>query len=322
MNLTVSLALHKLTQSKAFPQDLDDDGKIAMLNEALEALMIHERYVGSEARLSFKVDLTGILTLPRDFVTLKAAAVDGKTRDLASPWYEFTPGSDATTQFSLLIADLEDRWPTFADPVITPAFLKAVIADSPAEGFLEVHGRDADGREVWNGEQRGAILNFNDTYTDTGIVYIDEIIKPITDRVVYLYAENGSANQLIGQYEPGETVPSYRRYFVPEATQQSNAVEVPPVSPMIVTALCQRRHVDMVNENDVLPLTNFNGLKHAILHIHWANEGDEQRSQYHMDTALAFFSSELKRQHPPTELGATHIRAIADSGATNLHSFR
>ena len=322
MKFTTVSALSKLTQSRAFPAGMDDDDKLAMLNEALEALTLNERFVGSEAVININVGLTGILTLPRQFFTIKAAQVNGKVRDLASPWYEFAPGTCNVSQFSLLVQDLEDKWSVFADPVITPAVLKAVISDSPAEGFIELHGRDINGNQVWTGAQQGVILNLNDSYVETGIVLIDEVIKPVTDQLVYLYAENGSSDQLIGQFEPGETQPSYRRYFVPEATQQAIAVELPPTSPMVVTCLVQRRHIDMVSDNDVLPLTNFNGLRHAILHIHFAREGDEQRSQTHLDLALDFFSKELRRSRPPSELGAVHINAIGGAGASSIRSFR
>jgi hypothetical protein len=322
MNLTLAIAIEKLTQAKAFASDLDDDGKRALINEALEVLTINERYVGSESVININVDGSGILTLPREFVTIKAARVAGNVRDMASPWYEFMPGSTSVTQFSLLVEDMEDRWPIFTDPTVTPAFLKAVTSESGVEGNIEIHGRDVNGQEVWDGAQRGVTLSFNDSYADTGIVLIDEVIKPITEQVVYLYAENGSADQLIGQYEPGEILPSYRRYFVPEASNQALAIESPPSAPTVVTCLVQRRHVDMVADNDVLPLSNFNGLKHAVLHIHFANEGDEQRSQNHLDMALDFFSKELRRQRPRSEQGTVLVNVQGNAGALGLRSFR
>jgi hypothetical protein len=322
MKFTATSAIQALTQARAFPSDLDDDGKLAMLNEAIELVTLDERFLGSEAVININVGLTGILTLPRQFFTIKAAQVDGKVRDLASPWYEFAPGTCNVSQFSLLVQDLEDKWSIFADPVITPAVLKAVISESPAEGSLEIHGRDINGNQVWTGTQQGVLLDLNDGYVDTGIVLIDEVIKPVTDQPVYLYAENGSSDQLIGQYEPGETQPSYRRYFVPEATQQAVAIELPPTPPMVVTCLVQRRHIDLVSDNDVLSLTNFIGLKNALKSIHFLNEGDEQRSQTHLDMALEQFNKELRRSRPPSELGAVHINAIGGAGATNIRSFR
>jgi hypothetical protein len=323
VKFTAQSALQKLTQARAFSSDLDDADKLAQLNQALESVILDERFVGSEAVIAVMVDGSGILTLPRQFVTIKAAKVGGNVRDLAGPWWSFLPGTTDVSQFSLTVNDQEDRWPLITDPLVTPVFLKAVVSESGVEDSLIIYGRDINGNEVWNGTQRGIVVNFNDSYVDSGgIVLIDSVIKNITDQPVFLYAQNGVVDQLLGIYQPGETLPSYRRYSVPEATNAALAIESPPGDPMIVQCLVQLRHIDLVADNDILPLSNFNGLKHAVLAQHWFLEGDETRAQSNFDTAISFFNSELKRQRPPSELGAVHINAIGGAGASSIRSFR
>jgi hypothetical protein len=61
-----------------------------------------------------------------------------------------------------------------------------------------------------------------------------------------------TTEEIIGLYAPGESVPSYRQYLIQEAISEDPAAVVTPVA-----MFCQRRHVDLVADNDICPISNF-----------------------------------------------------------------
>lgn len=329
MTYTFAALISALAAARAFPADLDAAGQKAVTNEALERIINSGRFNGTEGRLAVTVNSSGEMTLPRGWKTVTGVKVNGWVRNLASPWYDFLPGTDELSQWSTNVVDEGTGFPTFSLPTAlvtdaggvqsvqrVPAKLRITCAG--ASGTVEVHGQDVDGAEVYTGTQRGTVLTFNAAKAAPYFYNITAVIKPVTTAVAYLYAcYDDSTEEIIGVYQPGETVPNYRRYLVGEAANRDpNDLEA-----VAVEIKARREHIDLVADNDVCPISNFGGLKNAVLSVTYENEGEGTRSDGHFNKALKLLNDELKLLRPPSEIGAIRVNAQACM-ATNLYSMR
>lgn len=328
--LNFAAFIAKLVAAKAFPVGLDSTGQKSMFNDALERYINSGRWNGTQGTLNITLNSSGELTLPRRWQTVTGVRVNGFVRDLAGPWYSYLPCTTDASQWSTNVIDQEDGFPTFAQPTglvtdvltglstIQPVPAKLRVASTGGSGTVEVHGYDANGSEVWSGTQRGTLLTFGNPKALPYFQTITEVIKPITTQLTYLYAcYDDSTEEVIAIYEPGETVPSYRRYLVPEAASNDpNDLDTTGVVAKVL-----RRHIDMVADNDIPPIGNFGAMKNGIAAIHWEDEGDETRSANHFDKGIKMLNDELRRLRPPTEEGAMRVRA-KNCVASGLQSMR
>lgn len=297
---------------KAFPVDSDITEQKGLINEALEKVIWSGRWNGTQDTLHITLS-NNALTLPRNWETVLGIRVGGYVRDLAGPWFGYIQGCSDPANWSMNIQDQGDNFCTFAQPS-APAQLRVTSTGSTAS--CEIHGFDEDNKEIWTTTQRGITCNIGDLATGAEFSRISEVILPITTQKKKLWAIYGGddpGKELMGEYEPGETVAQYRQYLVPEAVDNDNL-------PGIV-ARCQRRHIDLVADNDICPISNIGAIKRAIASIHWDNEGDEKRSEKHFDNCIQMLNDELRRMHPPTEVAAMRVNA-RDCVASGIYSFR
>jgi hypothetical protein len=329
MVYTFAPLIDKLIISKSFSPDADTAEQKQITNEALEAIITSGRWDGTEVEIQVRVAGDGLLTLARELVTCKGVRVDGNVRNMASIWYNYLSGTSELSQFSTNIQDHGDRWPVFKDmrPSSTqpapigpfgtmfessppePAQLR-VVCPSDNGATVEVHGLDTNGVDIYTGTQHGELLTVGAAIpaVNAGPYFsrITEVILPITDEPATLYAcYDDNTQEAIGYYAPGETNPNYRRYLVQEAL--TNVVA--PGTQTIVNALCQRRHIDLVADNDVCAISNFKAIRHAVRSIHWQNEGDPTRQNEEFNDAIKILNQEFRRLKPPSELGAMRVNA-------------
>jgi hypothetical protein len=276
-----------------------------MTNEAFEAAILSGRWNGTQQVIALNIDYTGIATLPREFLTAKATKVNGTVRDMANPWYNFLPLTSDVSQWSTNIQDRGDGFVVFKQPK-QAAKLRFVCSDDNAS-TVEVHGTDANGAEIFTGSpatQRGTVLVFNAVKAAPYFTTVTELVKPITNAQGFLYAcYDDSTEEIIGLYAPGESVPSYRQYLIQEAISRGPQPAVTPVA-----MFCQRRHVDLVADNDICPISNFIATKALVRHIHWLNESDETRAGKALDLAINYLNGELKQLRAPGEKGSVRVR--------------
>jgi hypothetical protein len=314
MKYTRKAIIQKLTDAKAFAAETSQEEKITILNEGLEAAILSGRWNGTQPEIVTSVTSSGLLTLGREFLTLKGVRVDDNVRELASPWYNYLVGTNDISQFNTRVQDQGDGFCVFKQPRV-PAQLRVECDDE--DGVVEIHGTDASDVDIYtdSGIQHGIRLVFNDAKTGSYFQQITGVIKPDTDHVMKLYAcYNTGPDEVIGIYAPGELVPSYRRYLIPEAV---NATD----TDSMVRALVQLRHVDLTNDNDICPISNFQALKKLALYVHWENEGDETRSNSYFEGAIKSLNNELKLMRPPSEVAAVRVNARGGIGS-NLFSTR
>lgn len=317
MKYTLSQMVERLDIAKAFPVDASLEEKKSLTNEGLEAAILSGRWNGTKATITIFVTTTGLMTLPREFLTCDAIKVDGIVRDMASPWYQFLGGTSDISQWSTNIQDMGDGFCVFKQP--TEAAKLRFVCEDDSTSVVEVHGQDADGNEIYTGSssttKRGVVLTFNAVKAAPYFTTVSELIKPQTTSRGYLYAcYDDSTEEVIGIYAPGETVPSLRQYLVQEATVK------PDGGTSTILAYVQRRHVDLT-DNDICPISNLRAMKNLVRHIHFENESDESRSAKALDNAIMYLNMELKILRAPGEKGGVRVDATC-AGAQGLKSKR
>lgn len=96
---------------------------------------------------------------------------------------------------------------------------------------------------------------------DQTISEVTAISKPITRGKVHVYAiPIIGAGICVGTYAPRDTLPVYRRYFMPGLNRGQT---------YHVVARCRRRYVPIVEDTDFLILTNLPALKAMIMAVYY-----------------------------------------------------
>lgn len=316
--MTLGPARTSLIAAKAFPPDLDTDGQSALMDEALERGLNSGRFLGSRVTLNISVNSSGVLTLPRQFLSIQGVQVDGTARDLAGQWYTYLDGTSDASQFSNNVVDQGEGYCTYTDPS-EACRLRIDCADADPDD-ARVQGYDQVSTQIF--KDSDGTLGFDLEFGVTSTQYVSrltKIIMPVTIGYKTLTAVyDDSTEAVIGIYEPGETDPSYRRYYVPEATMQ----DADSLEDSSVIALCKRRHVKAVSDNDPLFTNNFGALKNLVLSVHWENEGDETRSQMHFTNAIKLLNDEVRSSKADSEIGMIRINTIGGFGGEGIYSRR
>lgn len=313
---TFSELLTDLAVAKAFSPDLDTVGQKAVVNEAIERLILSGRWLGTQQKIAVHVDSTGVLTLPRHYLTLLGVRVNGESRDLTSKWWTFLQYSTATNQFGFdNVQDEGIGFAIFADP--TEAVQLKISTTTSETDTVRVQGEDEDGDTIYTSSDgsSGFNLTLNDANWSTqSVTTISAVEMPVTNSPKTLTAlyDDDVTTQVLGVYEPGETNPFYRRYLVSEATLLSD--------PASVEAICQLQFTKLVSDSDVVRPSHLGAIKNACLHVHYENEGEEERSAFHFETALKLLNAQLRRSIPESEIGAVRIRCVGNPIGSNLRS--
>lgn len=317
--LTFASALNDLTQAGAFAADADTATKKSVLNEATEMLIESGRWLGTQQHISVSVNSSGVLTLPRHYVTVLGATVDAVAVPLAGKWYTYLQNVSTDIQSCQNnVQDQGDGYCTIDDPS-GPCTIK--VACGAESGSVHVQGLDQSGNPVYAADGTlGFDVDLNSaSWSTTQVSRFTSIQLPVTSGLKTLTVKYEDATtSVLGLFEPGETLPSYRRYLVPEATTKDpDSLEDDDAT---VVALCQRRFVKLVSDTDLVWPAHTGALKQMCLAVYWSNEADESRSEFHFKKALELLGNNLKRSRPESEIGAVRINCIGGGMGIGIRS--
>jgi hypothetical protein len=271
------------------------------LNEAQERLLNRsDKPLGSFARYRICAGLDGCFTWPRQIQTIEAFAVCKTPGTIRSEWFEFLGwpnGIGLQTAENMPGTMLIDRGTacTFDDvqsSVAQPRRI-AVIADNSADvgkkillryitsagqkKYTSISGVVQEGQEltlVAPGPPFPGNASVTSSDVATGGLY--HVVKDVTEYPVFLYEYNPTAvvgptsiTKMLAQYEPSETVPIYRRSFVPGFTNMGGCANATSdcTTNKQITALVKLQHVPVVVDNDPLVIGNLAALKLMVMAI-------------------------------------------------------
>lgn len=273
---------------------LNDARFLGMLNTATEELMNEGDWPGVVDRYKFAA-YEGTVSLPGDLDRVMGIAKDYTPVEMRSPWFEFEQGGpgpqDAFTGLDVLLDRGEAA--TFRDiPNTGGPWTLRITADQIDErvdgarpkirvlGYktngdwvrTEVDGEMIDGAEF---EIKGDASPY---YVDSDFTWahIEAVIKPVTKGFVRLWITDGTDTLNIAQYAPRETLPSYRRYFLPNVSSDEASN---------ILLRCRRRFVPVTGDNDFLIISNIAALECMMLAVQ--GRATDNTQKYVSNKALA-----------------------------------
>lgn len=251
------------------------------INEAIEELINAGDWPGVVDRYNFKIE-DGEVVLPAQFDRLMGFSVGTAVFQTRSPWFEFVdygPGPNAEFGGNSIGVDgiLLDRGEA---PVFTPIpdddtsytlytvgevdeRVLGVRPEINVQGIGDNSGMQA--RTVrtnvagsWIDGEQLAINGDTPPFEFAGtsvFTNVTQVVKPITKGYVELWATNGTNDVLLSTYAPKETIPTYRKYYIPSHHAAGTTT---------VLVRARKRFVPVVNDTDQLIISNLPALKAMV----------------------------------------------------------
>lgn len=303
-----------------------DDRVVDLLNESQERLLNREDDpVGALVTYQF-CSSSYCLVLPRQVRTVVASETCGTPGTIRPIWYRFHangPGQLCpTTGCGLQVID-RGIAVAFSEVAGANKYVRLYAQNAVDAGkkvILKYYRGDTKSKQyspingvVQEGEQITLVAPpayaMSSTYVMPGGLY--GVIKEVTQYPINLYEYDGSGNtQMLAWYEPSETVPTYRKIFVPglsNAGACANTCEADcdlgegeeSCEQATVTTLVKLQHVPVVVDNDPLVLGNIAAFKLMAMAIQ--REGQERFAESTLLEAKAVreLRGELAAYHGP-----------------------
>lgn len=289
-----------------------NDGRVAdYANRAVQRLLPKGKWVGSIIRYRICIN-ADCITWPRQIETIEAFAIDGRPRKVRTGWFEFLETGmgilDSRSNNGNQLVDRGDGHVAFDDITVgsTDARIR-IYTDLPESSgkYIILQGydenanwiRSLDGTEYIDGI-KVAIQTAPATITTTTQKFsrLTNVIKDTTNGNVRLYEYNGTSNvRALAVYEPDETLPSYRRSYVPGLRNIHNGgVDCEKAS---VEVAGKARFMPVTKENDFLLIGNLQALESEVRALRAFENELVEKSMAFEGQAIKFLQQELDSHH-------------------------
>jgi hypothetical protein len=284
-----------------------DEKFLRTLNQLLQRFIDSGLWAKSE----FQVDLSapnGYITLPRRASALLGLRVSNQSpRRIYALAHEFNEVGPGAYEFDRTMTSVMEMEEVCVHTDLTEAssvYLHVDVNDSGIGGEAILRGQDANGNRLYSADGRDG-LRITLASGDVNVFGTVGMIESLTLPLMSKYCSLRTGTTELGVYEPGETDPSYRRYKV--GSVPANCT---------ITALCSRRHVDLVNEDDLVIPSNVGALKHGLIALRLEDQSDLDSSVAHFDQAYALLNAELRRLR-----GKARVIPTFNYGSPGLRTF-
>jgi hypothetical protein len=299
----------------------------AKINQAIERILTLSRPRGSLLAAQFTV-YDYQVTLPRNMSNVlgwKMIATDGTEqlggyRNIYNRWFQYANRPPPDCGCSMIgLYDAGDGFVIFRS---LPTAGKIKLYTSRTEAADNFHVRGLSGTaKVFTGTGTSTIEGENliiptasggsvtsaTTFDAGDSLY--EIVKPTTNGVLTLYHVNATTGveTLIGRYDPGETIPNYRRYTYPNANSDNTS---------IIEVISDEGYVAARADNDQLAVSNLGALKNAMKALGFEDANDEDRYNSYIAQAQNLIDNERQKFDGDSAIGV--FQNIGDYGAGSV----
>lgn len=273
-----------------------DPRLLTSINLIQEELINEGDFPGVVDRWRIVAD-SGVLVLPGHLDRLMQITIRGIPTDVKSPWFSFVaygPGIQDDETFRnrdwvawghddgiLEVGEFPTKTPiplsTGSAGLPGPWNLRVYASVGETEGAyctvqgldendLEIRTQLSDGSSTWIDGERIPISLGSSFYESTKTFSeLKAFTKPMTNGYVRLTAWNGTTEVELSNYSPDETTPSYHKYYSPwlHRITPSDGNECCRT----VIARCRRRFVPIVEDTDVLMISNLPALRAMMIAI-------------------------------------------------------
>lgn len=298
------------------------------VNAATSWLLSHGKWRGAVSPAIFTVYDNQQVTLPRGMQTILGSALQGtgdafrcswkmQVTNLWYSWISGGPGIVTNPPYDVAgLVDQGDGFVIFRDLPSTGT-IKVYNSTTESSGTINIRGFSG-GLKVFTGAgaariegENVAMPTTNGTSTTTATTWdagnsLYGIVKPTTNGVLNFYHVAADLTEtLIGTYEPGEQNPNYRRYYVPLRWNNNGQV----------VALCKRKQVNVLVDNDQVIPGNLSALEMAMMAVNYRRKSDALADKY-ISMAIEELNSELTQFDAEQAYGASQIDMASGFGWT------
>lgn len=286
----------KANIAKLLSMSATDSRVVGYINEAQERLLYKGLWVDTYARYAITYS-NGAITWPRQLETIEAVALDNRPGIVRNEWFEFLetgPGLlDSTDCDSYTLVD-RGTAVCFSDIDDTDKILR-VYSGATTDAGKRVLLQGYNGIGEWIRTQDGSTwidgeyVTLTTTYVDTNNVFseLTGVQKTITDGIVKLheYKPSDSTSRLIGEYQPTETRPTYRRSLIPGLADDNTTVTV--------TVVGKLRFAPARVDTDWLFISYEAAIKEMVMSIRKAENNLVKEAQAYEDRAVQLLQEQL-----------------------------
>ncbi len=297
------------------------------INLAIERLITFARGKGTVLK-DFQTVYDGQVTLPRSLENVlgwRLLDADGIAlageRNIYNQWFQF--GGRCNSDSCVFMPGLYDQGGNFVTfrPLPVAGVLKVYTSttESTNEPFhirglssgLKVYtGTGAariEGENLTIPAGSGASVTSTTTFDEANSLY--EIVKPATNGVLTMYVVDPATavETLVGRYDPGETIPNYRRYLYPQGNEDNTDV---------LELLCDEAFYMVKADRDQLAISNIGALKNALKALQYEDANDVERKMQYLGDALNILDAERSKSDGDSAIGAYNV--VGDYGAGSV----
>lgn len=290
------------------------------INAATSWLLSHGKWRGTVSPAVFQVYDNQQVTLPRGMLAILGSALQGtgdafrnkwkvQVTNLWYSWIAGGPGIVTNPPYDVGgMVDQGDGFVIFRD-LPSAGTINVYNSTTESAGTINIRGL-SNGQKVFTGTgaariegENVAMPTTNGTSTTTATTWdsgnsLYAVVKPATNGVLNFYHVAADLTEtLIGSYEPGEMVPNYRRYYVPIRWLNNGQV----------VALCKRKQVDVVVDNDPVIPGNLSAIEMALMAVSFRRKAELDRADGYIARAIDELNSELQQFDPEQAYGAAQI---------------
>lgn len=255
----------------------DDARVLSYINRSIRRLLPKGKWVGVYQNFRICVS-SDCITWPRQIETIEAVNVCGHPIKIRNSWFEFLesgPGSQGSCG-GLKLVDRGQHC-AFDDITAGETDRKIKVYADVNEGAgktIILQGYDQYGNWIrtqdgtaWIDGEKLVIPTTAATQTTSTKFFskLVRVIKPSTNGAIRLYEYNTTtaANvRALAYYEPDETLPNYRRSYLPGLSNHHTSDDCESVQVEVVAKL---RYYPVANENDFLLIGNLDALEQMVI---------------------------------------------------------
>lgn len=303
MKLTVSEFKSRFNWQQVLNLSVTDPRWLQYLNEALQRLMAPGMWVGTTGRYQVCVR-EACLTWPRTFDTIEAMEICNRPVPIHNQWFEFLENGPGRAQLRGCarpgMLDRGSGHAMFDDTRVNSVIRLYPQYSADVGKTVTIRGFDMDGHEVLtnSGNTQGEIITLAQPYVDSTTIWgpqvFRDVIKDVTKGYVRAFSYDATLPpppatpqpsdtplKAMAAWEPTETLPDYRRSYIPEIDSQhrgcgcNNSFTTSTTClPSCVTVIAKHLFIPVESDLDMLPLGNAPAIKLAMRSVMLEERGD------------------------------------------------
>ena len=286
-----------------------DSRTVEYINEAQRRLLESGKWKGTYGKFTICAT-NGCITWPRQIETIETVAVNKQPGTVRNSWFEFQEsGYGLMTNKDDIGVQILDRGESpiykslsgVGKPIRVYSF---VAADTGKE--ITIKGYDTNNN--WVRKEIGTTGTYQDGetvkldtsgagYEDTATSFksITSVSKDVTQANVRLYEVTDANTPTlvdIANYEPSETLPSYRQSLIPSLAG-SGKCDNGTDKTVPVTVIAKLRFIDAVDDNDILLVSDLYAIKNMSIAIKLEENRDFGAAQQYRGLAFESLQNQL-----------------------------